>query len=620
MTTILYTPAAHRSEEETIRVRIFDPPEPVRFAKGGLARAAEAVRAAGAPDDEILIHLTRQEFNELRRAWGEPTYNPITGLPEYSFLKRLGNKVGNFAKRVVKNPIFQTVAPIAASIFLPGVGGLIAQSLMGAATSKVKGGNPLTGALTGSLGHFIGGGKLGAGGDKTLNLVSGEGKGPLARIFGGGGGGAGMSSEAVENAMHGGTGPLSKIKGFFTNPETGKPAWGKILGTGAGALSLLGSMGGHEEPTQAPTLNAGPPLRRLELNRTVTGLPSDADYFKYGQSGGEHQFFSNNQLPPMRAGGHYIKGPGTGRSDDIDAKLSNDEYVMDAETVALLGDGSPEAGAQRLDELRANIRKHKGRELAKGKFSANAKRPEEYLRKAKGGRIKGAFPNMDKSTAYRGYYIKHNTMRGEFYISKDNFNIGGAHTSVEDAKKTIDEVIGDEPIKKAKGGRIRGDWVRRVVEGAGGVRAPLNDAERKAQLAAVQRFRDALKKPDEESKPKLTLVKAKGGAVENLTKFATELETALHSGQRAAELEQQLDTLGPGTAQFFKDGFAKGGKAPSLIEELVKRNRSVDTSEIAKELRKLKPESDVLRSFEAMQRNKKPLLRDPEALKLLEAE
>ena len=74
-----------------------------------------------------------------------------------------------------------------------------------------------------------------------------------------------------------------------------------------------------------------------------------------------------------------VNGPGTGRSDDIPAVLSDGEYVIDAETVALLGDGSSKAGAKKLDEMRVNLRKHKGRNLAKGKFSVNAKRPEKYL-------------------------------------------------------------------------------------------------------------------------------------------------------------------------------------------------------------------------------------------------
>lgn len=74
-----------------------------------------------------------------------------------------------------------------------------------------------------------------------------------------------------------------------------------------------------------------------------------------------------------------VNGPGTGRSDEIPAVLSDGEYVIDAETVALLGDGSSKAGAKKLDEMRIKIRKHKGRNLAKGKFSVNAKRPEKYL-------------------------------------------------------------------------------------------------------------------------------------------------------------------------------------------------------------------------------------------------
>lgn len=74
-------------------------------------------------------------------------------------------------------------------------------------------------------------------------------------------------------------------------------------------------------------------------------------------------------------------GDGDGRSDHVDAKLSPNEYIMDAETVALLGNGSPDAGARRLDAMRANVRKHKGGALSQGKFSADAKAPEAYLPK-----------------------------------------------------------------------------------------------------------------------------------------------------------------------------------------------------------------------------------------------
>ena len=77
----------------------------------------------------------------------------------------------------------------------------------------------------------------------------------------------------------------------------------------------------------------------------------------------------------------YVEGPGTGRSDDIPARLSAGEYVLSAEDVSMLGDGSSEAGAKRLDEMRVNLRKHKGGALAKGKISPDAKAPKHYLPK-----------------------------------------------------------------------------------------------------------------------------------------------------------------------------------------------------------------------------------------------
>lgn len=82
-------------------------------------------------------------------------------------------------------------------------------------------------------------------------------------------------------------------------------------------------------------------------------------------------------------GGYAVGGPGDGRDDKIPALLSDGEYVIDAETVAMLGNGSTKAGADALDKFRVNIRKHKGRALSKGEFSDNAKKPEQYLKKGR---------------------------------------------------------------------------------------------------------------------------------------------------------------------------------------------------------------------------------------------
>lgn len=85
----------------------------------------------------------------------------------------------------------------------------------------------------------------------------------------------------------------------------------------------------------------------------------------------------------MAAGGPLARlamGGGSGRDDTIAARLSDGEYVIDAETVALLGDGSTQEGARRLDMMRRNLRKQKGKALARGKISPNAKSPLNYLK------------------------------------------------------------------------------------------------------------------------------------------------------------------------------------------------------------------------------------------------
>jgi len=89
-----------------------------------------------------------------------------------------------------------------------------------------------------------------------------------------------------------------------------------------------------------------------------------------------------NQGGALQGASRYVNGEGTGRSDEIPAYLSDGEYVIDAETVALLGDGSNKAGAEILNGMRENVRSHKGKVLAQGKFSPNAKSPLQYLRGA----------------------------------------------------------------------------------------------------------------------------------------------------------------------------------------------------------------------------------------------
>jgi hypothetical protein len=219
--------------------------------------------------------------------------------------------------------------------------------------------------------------------------------------------------------------------------------WGPLAA--AVGLPLLGALGKDEDeerPESAVRPGFEESLPLYNMNRRFRGLPEEADYFTYGQvgapysgqqlflepdpfpltdeagepvggpgglgaiaqqtagqmdeqlhgpqgfqRGGEFDYWEQNDdaldVEGVSARGRYVKGPGTGRSDDIEARLSDGEYVMDAETVALLGDGSGDEGAKRLDAMRSNLRKHKGKNLRKGEFSHKAKSPEAYMRKTR---------------------------------------------------------------------------------------------------------------------------------------------------------------------------------------------------------------------------------------------
>ena len=78
----------------------------------------------------------------------------------------------------------------------------------------------------------------------------------------------------------------------------------------------------------------------------------------------------------------YATGSGDGRADLINARLSDGEYVIDAESVSMLGNGSNKAGAGILNQMRKNLRSHKGKALADGRFSPDAKSPLEYMKRS----------------------------------------------------------------------------------------------------------------------------------------------------------------------------------------------------------------------------------------------
>lgn len=226
------------------------------------------------------------------------------------------------------------------------------------------------------------------------------------------------ADQAVQQTADENSGHLAKDTLGQTPPATGSvpPAgdksmdWGTIGLLGLGGVAAASMLGGPDKVQQAivssPKLTTeqqqyyNQPSTTLDYNAMAIDaakVGQDIGTFaalNYGQGLNKYRIVKpsanpNAPEPVLKAQGglsriaYLAQGSGSGRDDTIDARLSDGEYVIDAETVALLGDGSTKAGAAKLDKMRAELRKQKGKKLAKGQFSTAAKSPLDYMRGAR---------------------------------------------------------------------------------------------------------------------------------------------------------------------------------------------------------------------------------------------
>jgi hypothetical protein len=189
-------------------------------------------------------------------------------------------------------------------------------------------------------------------------------------------------------------------KGTVGNAAANK---GFSIGSAAQMLPLLSLFGSAETPEEVQkVVDSMTPEQREYFNRPMRtwnwdtlsaaakmqGIPVGSyiarNWDKVGGGAYDNPVEEESTQNLARGGAlmRLARGGGSGRDDTIPARLSDGEYVMDAETVALLGDGSTGEGARRLDQMRAKIRQHKGKSMARGKFSANAKSPLAYLKES----------------------------------------------------------------------------------------------------------------------------------------------------------------------------------------------------------------------------------------------
>lgn len=124
-------------------------------------------------------------------------------------------------------------------------------------------------------------------------------------------------------------------------------------------------------PPRPPT---APPQQAMPPRKPMNPLAMQMAAHKIGVAIGKHM-----KARGMTPDG-MVKGKGGGQDDIVPARLSNSEYVVPADVVSQLGDGSSNAGGKKLDGMLDNVRKHK---TGNTKYPAKAKNPLAYIPKGK---------------------------------------------------------------------------------------------------------------------------------------------------------------------------------------------------------------------------------------------
>jgi hypothetical protein len=129
----------------------------------------------------------------------------------------------------------------------------------------------------------------------------------------------------------------------------------------------------------APTTSTTPQTYAPATNQMLYAPQQAPTFAQGGEFEEEPQFYSVGGLESMN--NHYVQGDGDGTSDSVNAKLADGEFVIPADVVAKLGNGSNNAGASVLDQFLTTIREHKQENGTK--LEPDSKGPLAYLLDAK---------------------------------------------------------------------------------------------------------------------------------------------------------------------------------------------------------------------------------------------
>lgn len=204
-----------------------------------------------------------------------------------------------------------------------------------------------------------------------------------------------------------GAGETAADPNLLLNAQYGSQLTSNVL-SGDPGYSLIGSIA-EEEPqgmaaggsatqgiydlsytASSPFLSSGSDIMALKpgvikpkVNYELPGYPYGKEW-KAAKEGGpighNPEFFSEGGLNSLK--NRYVKGKGDGTSDSIPAMLANGEFVIPADVVSSLGNGSNDSGAEVLSEFLKTIREHKRKADSK-KLPPDSKGALGYLMEAK---------------------------------------------------------------------------------------------------------------------------------------------------------------------------------------------------------------------------------------------
>jgi hypothetical protein len=373
---------------------------------GGAQFTPEQKAAADLLDQQLADGLiTQEEYNVKAKALeastgtgtsgtgaGSSTTSNILNTPNLSDNTFTGTAPSGGTSGTAPTSPVTTTAPTSTTVGAGPVTGGTAPSTGTVGTAPV-GGSSSTGTADTGTGTGTGVG-IGTGtgvgiGTGTVGTVGTVGTGGTG---GTGGYGYGTGTSSYGNDYTGGIRNLTPgltqkmdytLSGMPNIQEATSPVPGFATGSSVTSDPFSTGIGGtSSDGSTSISSSLAPGLTKAQLSYILTGLPgNNLQSHAEGGSIEDHNptFFSEGGLNSIE--NRYVKGEGDGTSDSVAAMLANGEFVIPADVVSKLGNGSNEAGASILDQFLKVVRKDansNGEELP-----PDSKGPLAYLAEAK---------------------------------------------------------------------------------------------------------------------------------------------------------------------------------------------------------------------------------------------